>query len=118
MNTMGEVIAEIALRPDRLAPPMAEARKDGLANLSQMQAWIDAQPRLAWVRPQAGLIGLGRLPDGIDSDDFVRVLLAEPYRTFLLRGSAYDQLRHIRLGVGGGGDGKPAGRACTGGASP
>jgi aspartate/methionine/tyrosine aminotransferase len=102
MNIMGEVIAEIALRPDRLAAAMAQARKDGLANLSQMQTWIEAQPRLTWVRPQAGLIGLGRLPDGIDSDDFVRVLLAEPYRTFLLPGSAYDQRQHIRLGVGGG----------------
>jgi aspartate/methionine/tyrosine aminotransferase len=102
MNIMGEVIAEIALRPDRLAPAMAQARKDGLGNLTQMQSWIDAQPRLTWVRPQAGLIGLGRLPDGIDSDDFSRVLLAEPYRTFLLPGSAYDQRQHIRLGVGGG----------------
>jgi hypothetical protein len=54
------------------------------------------------VRPRAGLIGLGRLPQGIDSDAFARRLLEEPYRTFLLPGSAYEQPNHIRLGVGGG----------------
>ena len=57
---------------------------------------------LAWVRPEAGLIGLARLPAGISSDDFARRLLAAPYRTFLLPGSAYGQPDHIRLGVGGG----------------
>ena len=45
---------------------------------------------------------MGRLPQGIDSDDFARRLLQDPYRTFLLPGSAYDQPGHIRLGVGGG----------------
>lgn len=102
MNIMGEVIAEIALRPDRYAAAMKTARRDGRDNLAQMNAWVDAQAGLSWVPPRAGLIGLARLPDGIDSDDFARRLLADPYRTFLLPGSAYDQPRHIRLGVGGG----------------
>ena len=48
------------------------------------------------------MIGLGRLPQGIDSDAFAKFLLGDPYRTFLLPGSAYDQPGHIRLGVGGG----------------
>lgn len=102
MNIMGEVISEIALRPDRYAAAMKTARRDGRDNLAQMNAWVDAQAGLSWVPPRAGLIGLARLPDGIDSDDFARRLLADPYRTFLLPGSAYDQPRHIRLGVGGG----------------
>ncbi|TMM50632.1 pyridoxal phosphate-dependent aminotransferase [Sulfitobacter sabulilitoris] len=102
MNIMGEVIAEIALRPDRLAPAMQEARRAGRANLARMNDWVDAQPGLSWVSPRAGLIGLGRLPGGIDSDGFARRLLDAPYRTFLLPGSAYDQPGHIRLGVGGG----------------
>lgn len=102
MNIMGEVIAEVALRPDRYAPAMEKARREGRANLSQMDAWVAAQEGLSWVAPRAGLIGLGRLPDGIDSDTFARFLLAAPYRTFLLPGSAYDQPNHIRLGVGGG----------------
>ena len=104
MNIMGEVIAEVALRPDRLGPALGRARKDGADNLARLNQWIDAEPSLSWVPPQAGLIGLGRLPDGIDSDAFAKTLLADPYRTFLLPGSAYDQPNHIRLGVGGGAD--------------
>ncbi len=102
MNIMGEVIAEIAMRPERFGPAMEKARSEGAANLERMNAWVERQERLDWVSPQAGLIGLARLPEGIDSDDFARVLLADPYRTFLLPGSAYHQPAHIRLGVGGG----------------
>lgn len=102
MNVMGEVIAEIALRPERYLPAMEKARFEGMANLAEMNAWIDSQPGLTWVAPRAGLIGLARLPNGMDSDVFARKLLADPYRTFLLPGSAYDQPNHIRLGVGGG----------------
>ncbi|KIN60104.1 Transaminase [Sulfitobacter noctilucae] len=102
MNIMGEVIAEIALRPGRYESAMLKAREEGAANLRQMNAWVDAQESLSWVSPQAGLIGLARLPQAIDSDAFATTLLAEPYRTFLLPGSAYDQPNHIRLGVGGG----------------
>lgn len=102
MNILGEVIAEIALRPDRFAPAMQAARQAGADNLARLNSWLAEQPGLSWVPPQSGLIGLGRLPDGIDSDSFARRLLAPPYRTFLLPGSAYDQPHHIRLGVGGG----------------
>ena len=102
MNIMGEVIAEVALRPARYAMAMEKARSEGAANLAQMDAWVKAQEGLSWIAPRAGLIGLGRLPQGIDSDAFAKFLLGDPYRTFLLPGSAYDQPGHIRLGVGGG----------------
>jgi aspartate/methionine/tyrosine aminotransferase len=102
MNILGEVIAEVALRPERLAPALAEARREGLANLSELDRFVTDQPRLSWVRPQAGLIGLARLAPGIPAEAFARRLLAPPYRTFLLPGTAYDQPAHIRLGVGGG----------------
>ncbi len=102
MNILGEHIAEIALRPQRLAPAMAKARAEGAVNLALLDAFIAAQPRLSWVRPQAGLIGLARLA-GEDAEPFARRLLAAPYRTFLLPGTAYDEPAHLRLGVGGGG---------------
>ena len=102
MNIMGEVIAEVALRPMRYAAALGRARQDGAANLVLMNDWVAAQDLLTWVSPKAGLIGLARLPDGCDSDTFARFLLAPPYRTFLLPGSAYDLPGHIRLGVGGG----------------
>ncbi|WP_298921972.1 pyridoxal phosphate-dependent aminotransferase [uncultured Roseobacter sp.] len=104
MNIMGEVIAELALRPDRLLPAIQAARTAGMRNLARMNDWLATQPDLTWVPPQAGLIGLGRLPQGLDSDRFARRLLEAPYRTFVLPGSAYGQPNHIRLGVGGGPD--------------
>ena len=102
MNIMGEAIAEIALRPERYDAAMERARADGLTNLEQLDRFVTGQPRLSWVRPEAGLIGLARLQADIDGDDFAKRLLADPYRTFLLPGSAYEQPQHIRLGVGGG----------------
>jgi aspartate/methionine/tyrosine aminotransferase len=102
MNIMGEVIAEIALRPERLGPAIQAARDEGRATLDRLDAFVRATPGLAWERPQAGLIGLARLPDGIDGDALARRLLGEPWRTFVIPGSAYDMARHIRLGVGGG----------------
>ena len=102
MNIMGEVIAEIAMRPDRYRSAIDQARADGRANLDQLHAFVEGQPNLSWVRPEAGLIGLARLPDGLDSDTFAKRLRASPYHTFLLPGSAYHQPNHIRIGVGGG----------------
>lgn len=104
MNVLGEAITEIALRPDRYAAAIAQAQSEGQANLALLSEFVDTQEKVSWVAPQAGLIGLARLAEGIDGDDFARRLLAAPYRTFLLPGSAYRQPQHIRLGVGGGPD--------------
>jgi aspartate/methionine/tyrosine aminotransferase len=101
MNVLGEHMAEIALRPERLGPALEKARAQGRANLAHLDAFVEATPGLSWCSPQAGLIGLARLPDGLDGEDFARRLLAPPYHTFLLPGSAYGEPRHIRLGVGG-----------------
>ncbi|MFK7755234.1 MAG: pyridoxal phosphate-dependent aminotransferase [Sedimentitalea sp.] len=104
MNIMGETIAEIALRPARYGAALAVARAEGQANLALLDQFISDTPGLSWHAPEAGLIALARLPEGIDCDDFARRLLAPPYCTFLLPGSAYDQPGHIRVGVGGGPD--------------
>lgn len=102
MNILGEVIAGIALRPGRLAAAMGRARAEGRANLDALDAFIRVTPGLSWVRPEAGLIGLARLPEGVDADRLAQTLLAAPYRTFVLPGSVYGEPRHIRVGVGGG----------------
>ena len=102
MNILGETIAELALRPERLAVAMAKARADAMINLERLDDFVMRETDLDWQKPAAGLIGLARLPRGIGSDAFARRLLAAPYRTFLLPGSVYDQPDHIRLGVGGG----------------
>lgn len=102
MNILGEVVAEIALRPGRLGPALDKARREGRANLERMDRFVAATPGLSWWKPRAGLIGLARLPGGIDGEAFARRLLAPPFRTFLLPGSAYGEPHHVRLGVGGG----------------
>ncbi|QFT71436.1 Aspartate aminotransferase [Ruegeria sp. THAF33] len=101
MNILGEVIAEIALRPDRYNQSMKTVRAAGMKTLERLDRFVAEQPRLDWFKPQAGLIGLARL-DGIDGDVFAKRLLADPYRTFLLPGSSYGMQNHVRLGVGGG----------------
>jgi aspartate/methionine/tyrosine aminotransferase len=101
MNTLGEHIAEVALRPDRLAATLARTRSEALATLDRLDHFVADEPRLSWHRPEAGLIGLARV-QGMPGETLARTLLGPPWRTFVLPGSAYGQPDHIRLGVGGG----------------
>jgi aspartate/methionine/tyrosine aminotransferase len=101
MNTLGEHVAEVALRPERLAAALDRARKEGRATLNGLDRFVSDEPRLSWHRPEAGLIGLARVA-GITGEDLARALLQPPWRTFLLPGSAYGLPSHVRLGAGGG----------------
>jgi aspartate/methionine/tyrosine aminotransferase len=101
MNVLGEHIAEIALRPDRLLSALARARAEGADMLNRLDAFVANEPRLSWHRPEAGLIGLARVA-GISGESLARTLLKPPYRTFLLPGSAYGLPHHVRAGAGGG----------------
>jgi aspartate/methionine/tyrosine aminotransferase len=101
MNTLGERIAEIAMRPDRLRSALGRARQEGRETLDRLDNFVADEPRLSWHRPEAGLIGLARL-DGIRGEALARALLQPPWRTFLLPGSAYGLPAHVRLGAGGG----------------
>jgi hypothetical protein len=102
MNVMGEMIAEVALRPGRYEAAIGKARTEGLHNLKLLDRFIASQPALSWHRPQAGLIGLASLNLPLSADAFAARLLADPYRTFIIPGSAYGCPQHLRLGVGGG----------------
>ncbi len=102
MNVLGERISEIALREDRYTLALAQARLEGERNLEMLEAFIASRDELSWQRPAAGLIGLCRLDLPCDADELARRLLAPPYRTFVIPGSAYGFPQHIRLGVGGG----------------
>ncbi|WP_103257829.1 pyridoxal phosphate-dependent aminotransferase [Tabrizicola aquatica] len=101
MNTLGEHIAEVALRPERLAASLGRARAEGAETLDRLDRFVAGEARLSWHRPEAGLIGLARVA-GVDGETLARALLQPPYRTFLLPGSAYDLPHHIRIGAGGG----------------
>jgi hypothetical protein len=101
MNILGEHIAEIALRPGRLVPALDQTRAEGRAALDRLDRFVADTPRLNWHRPEAGLIGLARVT-GLGGEALARGLLAPPWRTFLLPGSAYGLPDHIRMGAGGG----------------
>jgi aspartate/methionine/tyrosine aminotransferase len=101
MNVLGEHIAEVALRPDRLAAALGRAREESAATLDLLDRFVAEEPRLSWHRPEAGLIGLAPV-EGTDGESLARALLRAPYRTFLLPGSAYGLTQHIRIGAGGG----------------
>ena len=101
MNTLGEHIAEVALRPARLAAALGRAREEGRTTLDLLDRFVAGEPRLSWHRPEAGLIGLARLK-GSDGESLARALLRRPYRTFVLPGSAYGLPHHLRIGAGGG----------------
>jgi aspartate/methionine/tyrosine aminotransferase len=101
MNTLGEHIAEVALRPERRADAISRARAEGAETLDRLEAFVAGEPCLSWHRPEAGLIGLARV-EGTDGESLARALLRPPYRTFLLPGSAYGLPHHIRIGAGGG----------------
>jgi aspartate/methionine/tyrosine aminotransferase len=105
MNILGETIAEIACGP---SGSVRRWRRPGRRARRTSRAWThgcaDAADR--WTPP-------ARRPDRTcparrdrrraNSRDR---LLAPPYRTFVMPGSAYGLPQHIRLGVGGGLDAK------------
>jgi hypothetical protein len=101
MNVLGEHVAEVALRPERLSAALDRARVEGAATLDRLDAFVAGEVRLSWHRPEAGLIGLARV-EGTDGESLARALLRPPYRTFLLPGSAYGLPHHVRIGAGGG----------------
>lgn len=102
MNIMGEAIANIALSEDRFNQSINKSRLEAEKNLNLIDYFVQQEPALSWVKPKAGLIGFCRLNLNINADEVCERLLAPPYRTFVMPGSAYDFPQYIRVGAGGG----------------
>lgn len=101
MNVMGESIADVALRPERFGAAVEQSRATGRTRIDLLDRFVSEQPALRWNRPAAGLLGLARLDLPMTADTFAQKLLAPPYRTFVMSGSAYACPQHVRLGAGG-----------------
>jgi hypothetical protein len=101
-NVLGETVAEIALRPERLGPALARAREEGRANLALLDAFVASRPELEWSTPRGGLVGLCRVDARVSADGIAARLLQPPYRTLVVPGSAFGCPDHLRLGAGGG----------------
>ena len=100
MNIMGEAIANIALDDAYYQGAISRARQAGQHNLELLNTFITERPELEWQRPVAGLIGFCRLLRD-DSHSLAEALMAPPYRTFVMPGTAYGYAHHLRLGFGG-----------------
>jgi len=101
MNVLGERIADVALQPGKFSAAVERSRGTGSARMARLDQFVAAQPALSWTRPAAGLLGLARLDLPFSADRFAQTLLAPPYRTFVMSGSAYACPQHLRLGAGG-----------------
>lgn len=79
----------------------AEARAKALSNQGRriVQRWVQADPRVSWVEPPAGLTGLLRLPD-LMSDVTFTEHLRERYDTQVAPGSLFEAAGYIRLSFG------------------
>ena len=102
MNVLGEQVALAALKPGKHERLLAEAKEEGKKGWPVVSDWISSSDVFDWVKPRAGFLSLPRYDLEIDSEEFCKRLIAEPYRTFIQPGIAYGIEKHIRLGIGGG----------------
>jgi aspartate/methionine/tyrosine aminotransferase len=66
-------------------------------NLEVLEAWVDAQPRISWVKPRSGTTALLKYDLPMDSRDFCISLLEETGVMFT-PGSALGMEGYIRIG--------------------
>ncbi len=99
-NALGEVIA-LHVLSDR-EHYLNKARWHVEANRELVTEWIENHPSFEWVAPEAGVVGLPRIKQGIDVDaEALYRLLAEKYKTFAVPGRCFGlHNRYFRLGFG------------------
>jgi aspartate/methionine/tyrosine aminotransferase len=99
-NALGEAIALHVLR-DR-DKHLDRARRHVEANRTLVTDWIKEHPDFEWVAPEAGVVGLPRIRQGVDVDpEALYRLLAEKYKTFAVPGRCFGlDNRYFRLGFG------------------
>ena len=99
-NALGEVIALKVLRERE--KHLNRARQHVEANRELVTGWIEHHAAFEWVAPEAGVVGLPRIKQGLDVDpEMLYRLLAEKYRTFTVPGRCFGlDNRYFRLGFG------------------
>lgn len=95
-SPLTERVAAAALRArDRL---LARLHDTVTANLDALAAWIDRDPRLAWVRPAGGPVAFPWFVDGRDSRPVCRRLAA--HGVLVVPGDCFGYRDHLRVGLG------------------
>jgi aspartate/methionine/tyrosine aminotransferase len=102
-NHLGELLATRALEPATYQHLLQSGKAIGLHNLQALRAWMKDNPVFRWVEPGAGYISFPRFDLDISAWDLCRMLLDEPYKTYLVPGVCYGPHyeRYVRIGFGG-----------------
>lgn len=67
------------------------------ANLATLSDWVEAEPRISWVKPQSGTTALLKFDADLTSRDLC-IKLIEQYGVMLTPGSAMDMEGYLRIG--------------------
>ena len=81
---------------------LARVRPEMQRRRDLVQAWVDGEPRVEWVRPSGGVVGFPRMsmPSTFDAPTFYRRLL-EDHGTYVGPGHWFEMPRtHFRIGFG------------------
>ena len=92
---MDEALAALALR--HADAVLARSRCIVRENLGILTRWMETEPHLSWVRPQAGTTALIRWDYPLESYDFCRQLYDQT-GAFVTPGDCFDEPRSMRVG--------------------
>lgn len=95
VGMINDHLAAIALETkDKL---LARSHAITRGNLAVLEAWVDTQPRVSWVKPQAGTTTLLKIDTAMSSRGFCLALLKET-GVMLTPGDAFDMEGYVRMG--------------------
>ncbi len=95
VGMLNDHFAAIALESrDKL---LARSHEITRSNLAILDAWVDEQPRVSWIKPRAGTTAMLRLDVPMTSRDFC-VGLLEDTGVMLTPGDAFDMEGYARIG--------------------
>ena len=97
-NRLGEILATLALEPDRYQRLLEESKRIGRRNLEFLDRWILKQERITWVKPESSLMGFPKYDYKIDSWEFAEKALQ--FKLLLAPGIGFDVENHVRMGFG------------------
>ena len=98
-SSMSHPTERLAARVLDHAEQLLQSQRERVSrNRKTVTAFIDGNPKLSWVRPEAGTVGFVRLQSG-HVDHLVERLLAE-YDTLVVPGHFFGAPDHFRIGYG------------------
>jgi aspartate/methionine/tyrosine aminotransferase len=88
-----------ALSMDKVDKILGRSHQIVRRNYEIVDDWIEGEPLIDWVPPEAGSVGFMRYYINIPSEEFC-IKLLEDKSTLLVPGSCFDFDNHLRIGIG------------------